>query len=191
VVVIGADAWRRTTVTWQARGVEQVWVFDQLAVSVARIDFIDPKVAGEPDARERGVRIEVRPVTTQVEGTIYVSATTTLHPAICRIDFLESAPGAADRMHWHPEMHDGEPGDRTFDRDMPLDPIGWLSRFLHGLDDFLRRAEVPDLDALGGDVEAIREDAGQIAAAVEAGLAWARADWPDVEHDERGMAPAR
>ena len=49
---------------------ERVWVFDRLAVSVLRIDFIDPAVAHEPDARERGVRTEVRPVTTDASGSV-------------------------------------------------------------------------------------------------------------------------
>jgi hypothetical protein len=83
---------------------ERVWVFDNLAVAVRRVDFLDPAVADEPDARERGVRIEVRPVPARNQGTIYVSDATALEPAVCRIDFLESAPGAADRMHWHPTV---------------------------------------------------------------------------------------
>jgi len=41
---------------------EQAWVFSTLAVTVTTVDFLDPAVAGEPDARERGVRVEVRPV---------------------------------------------------------------------------------------------------------------------------------
>src|SRR5262245_15299151 len=115
---------------WQAPGMEYVWMFERLAVTVARIDFLDPAVAAEPAARERGVRIEVRPVTDVAEGSIYSSPSRTLQSAVCRIDLLESAPGAADRMHWHPQMRDGEPGDRTFDPDMPADPVGWLVRFL-------------------------------------------------------------
>ncbi|WP_151081822.1 hypothetical protein [Nocardioides cynanchi] len=150
---------------------ESVWVSDQLAVSVARIDFLDPAVADQPDARERGVRIEVRRATSRADGSIYVSPAVDLHPAICRIDLLESAPGAADRMHWHPDMHDGEPGDRTFDADLPADPVGWLTAYLHGL----------------GDRE-IEAAASEIGAAVEAGLAWARSTpWPEVERDGRGM----
>lgn len=165
-----------------------MWVFDGLAISVARIDFLDPAVAGEPDARERGVRIEVRRVRSVTTGTIYVSATTTLDPAICRIDLLESAPGAADRMHWHPTMRDGEPDGRTFDVEMRLDPVGWLTAFLHDLGDFLGRAGLPDDDPMSADLPQVREMADEIGVAVTAGLAWARESWPAVEHDERGMA---
>ena len=170
---------------------ERVWMAEQVAISVMRIDFIDPKVAHEPDARERGVRIEVRPVSTVVEGTVYASWSRTLRPGICRIDFLESAPGAADRMHWHPEMEDGEPGDRTFENAMPADPVSWLTRFLRDdLHGFLVRAGVPD-EVLASDLETLRKAADEIGAAVADGLAWARQPWPEVEHDERGMAILR
>jgi hypothetical protein len=167
---------------------ERVWVFDRLAISVLRIDFVDPAVAHEATARERGVRIEVRPVDTDRAGSIYASWTRTVQPGICRIDFLESAPGAADRMHWHPEMHDGEPGSRTFNHDMPADPVRWLTRFLRDeLPGYLRRRDVTGVD---DDLDAIREATDEIGTAVADGLAWAREPWPDVEHDERGMATA-
>jgi hypothetical protein len=167
---------------------ERVWVFDRLAVSVRWIDFLDPAVAGEPDARERGVRIELRPAGSTLEGTIYASSTTTLQPGICRIDFLESAPGAADRMHWHPTMEVGEPGDRTFDDTMPPDPVGWLTHFLGSeLGAFLTRRDV-DAAGLRPDLEAVSGAADEIGRAVAEGLAWARQSWPEVEHDERGMA---
>ena len=48
-------------------------------------------------------------------GSVYASDVVTLDQALCRCDFLESGPGKADRMHWHPEMADGEPGDRSFE----------------------------------------------------------------------------
>lgn len=165
---------------------EQVWVFERLAVAVARIDFVDPAVAHEPDARERGVRVEIRPTSSATDGSIYASSTTTMQPAVCRIDFLESAPGSADRMHWHPDMTDGEPGDRTFDAEMPADPIGWLERFLtHGLADLLSGK---DLEPHGSDLPAIAGSVDTIGRAVVDGLAWARAPWPDVTHDGRGLA---
>ena len=170
---------------------ERVWVFDRLAISVLRVDFIDPAVAHEPDARERGVRIEVRPVATDPAGSVYASWTRTLEPGVCRIDFLESAPGAADRMHWHPQMRDGEPGERTFDTTMPPDPVGWLSTFLsEDLGDQLRRAGVSD-DDVEDDVAAVGVYATEIGSAVADGLAWAREPWPELEHDERGMATVR
>jgi len=168
---------------------ERAWLFDRLAITVTTVDFLDPAVAGEPDARERGVRIEVRPVESTVEGSVYVSPSQHLKPAMCRIDFLESRPGAADRMHWHPSMEHGEPGERTFDDDMPHDPVDWLTAYLRDLRRFLVRAGVLDVDAMAGDLEAVRDAADEIGTAVEEGLAWARATpWPEVEHDDRGMA---
>jgi hypothetical protein len=168
---------------------ERVWVFDRLAISVLRIDFLDPAVAHEPDARERGVRIEVRPAATDRAGSIYASWRRTVEPGIVRIDFLESEPGAADRMHWHPDMADGEPGERTFDTSMPPDPVGWLATFLRaGLRDHLASRGVNDVD---DDLAAIDAATAEIGIAVEAGLAWAREPWPEAAHDERGMASVR
>ena len=167
---------------------EQVWVWDQLAVSVARIDFLDPAVATEPDARERGVRIEVRRARSQVAGSLYSSSTTTLEPAVCRIDFLESAPGAADRMHWHPEMDAGEPCDRVFEPTMPPDPVAWLTAYLLDLGDNLRRSGVTDVESLATDLAGVAAESAVIGRAVADGLAWGREPWPEVAHDERGMA---
>jgi len=166
---------------------EQAWVFTTLAVTVTTVDFLDPAVAGEPDARERGVRLEVRPVSSAPSGSIYVSPTVTLHPAVCRIDLLESAPGAADRMHWHPVMHAGEPGDRVFDVDMPTDPVRWLTERLTRVDELLEQAGV-DVRRHAGDLAAVGEASDGIAAVARDGLAWAREPWPDVRHDDRGMA---
>jgi hypothetical protein len=166
---------------------ERVWVFDHLAVAVARTDFFDPAVAGTADGRERGVRIELRPVRWSSDGSIYVSDSVRLDPAFCRIDFLESAPGAADRMHWHPTMPGGEPGERTFEPAMPPDPVGWLTAFLDDLGGYLARSGV-DLGATDTDLRAVRSASEEIASAVADGLAWARAPWPDVAHDARGRA---
>ena len=60
---------------------EKVWVVGNLAVTVARIDFLDPAVAGEADARERGVRVEVRPAGVVRRGSIYASPAVSLEPA--------------------------------------------------------------------------------------------------------------
>lgn len=167
---------------------EQAWVFTTLAVTVTRVDFLDPAVAGEPDARERGVRVEVRPVSSAPAGSIYVSPTVILEPAVCRIDLLESSPEAADRMHWHPVMDAGEPGDRVFDVTMPADPVRWLNERLLRAGQLLEQAGV-EVSRHAGDLGALEDASEQIAAAARDGLAWAREPWPDVHHDERGMAP--
>jgi hypothetical protein len=169
---------------------ERAWMFDHLAITVARIDFLDPALVGQPDVRERGVRIELRPAGSTTDGSGYASPTMTLQPAICRIDFLESRSGAGDRMHWHPTMESGEPGERTFDADMPPDPVGWLKGFLGSLEDYLSRTGVPDAADMARDLGAVQAAADDIGVAVDDGLAWARVTpWPDVEHDARGLAP--
>jgi hypothetical protein len=168
---------------------EQIWLFERLAVTLARIDFVDPELVGEPDVRERGVRLEIRPVETSYDGSVYASPSRSLRPGLCRIDLLESAPHAADRMHWHPAMDAGEPGDRTFDVTMVDDPLRWLDEHLRDAAVLLRGSSEPADEAARRDLAAIADAAPAIVAAAEQGLAWARVDpWPDVEHDERGLA---
>jgi hypothetical protein len=169
---------------------ERVWAFDRLAVTLRRVDFLDPALVGQPDVRERGVRVEVKPARTQAHGSVYASDLLTLDQALCRLDFLESGPGKADRMHWHPEMADGEPGGRTFEPAMPADPRNWLTSFLlRGLADYLGR-HGHDTSAFTDDLAAIADTADEIGRALDEGLAWAREPWPAVEHDARGMAAA-
>jgi len=167
---------------------ERMWVFETLAVTVARIDFLDPALAGQRQARERGVRLEVRPVSWVADGSVYAAPPVTLHPAVCRIDLLESAPGAADRMHWHPVMEEGEPGDRVFEESLPQEPFAWLAARLTHLDRVLDRAGVLDDARHGADLVAVADAASEIVAATRDGLAWARGPWPVVRRDARGMA---
>ncbi len=167
---------------------ERAWMFDTLSVTVAEVDFHDPGIWDGPDARERGVRVEIRPTTSAMQGTVYVSTTTTVQPAICRIDLLESCPGAADRMHWHPAMHSGEPGDRTFEAAMSADPITWLSEQLRNLDGLLQGTHAEVAAGHRVDSDAVSRVAGEIVDTVRAGLEACRMPWPEVEHDERGMA---
>lgn len=167
---------------------ERCWMFDTLAVTLAQVDFLDPALAGSPGARERGVRVEIRPMTQDFCGSVYASPAMSLAPAVCRIDLLESAPGAADRMHWHPVMTQGEPGDRTFDPAMPQDPAAWLAARLREVDALLQRSGMPDVERHRGAVASIRESAEEIVDAARDGLAWASEPWLAVRHDERGMA---
>lgn len=167
---------------------ETAWLFDTLTVTLARIDFLDPELDVAPDTRERGVRLEIRPVDSEHIGSIYASPTVTLQPAVCRIDLLESAPGAVDRMHWHPTMHDGEPGDRTFDADIPVDPLAWLDSRLGQVTKLLEDAGVEDTALHERSAGEISDHRAEIVAAAAAGLEWARRPWPQVQHDERGMA---
>jgi hypothetical protein len=168
---------------------ERIWTFESSAVSVFGVDFLDPAVAHEPDARERGVRLEVRPLRTRPVGSVYASPTMTLAPALVRVDLLESAPFAADRMHWHPQMSDGEPGDRTFDPTLSRDPGAWLDTFLSDLEPVLRRAHAGEVvDAMTDDLGHIAVARGEIVDAALAVLTVAREPWPEVTHDARGLA---
>jgi hypothetical protein len=170
---------------------ERLWAFDGLAVTMRRVDFLDPALVGQPEVRERGARVEIKPARAQAQGSLYASDVLTVDQALCRCDFLESGPGKADRMHWHPEMALGEPGNRKFDADMPADPRGWLTTFLRsGLAGYLSRSG-HDITAFTDDLAAIGDTADEIGRALDEALAWAREPWPDVEHDDRGMAVAR
>jgi hypothetical protein len=160
---------------------ERLWVFDTLAIAIARVDFIDPAVAHQPDARERGVRVEIRPASSVADGSVYVSTTIALRPALCRIDLLESQPHAGDRTHWHPGMRDGEPHERVFDPELSDDPLGWVAARLADVGTLVDHPEPADASAVAA-------AADEIVAAIRAGLAWAREPWPAVDHDDRGMA---
>ncbi|GGF45711.1 hypothetical protein GCM10011519_19510 [Marmoricola endophyticus] len=160
-----------------ATGTDRIWIIGTTAITLTGVDFADPALAGEPDVRERGARLEVRPRTSSRTGSVYASDPVALGPAVVRVDLLESAPGAADRMHWHPTMHDGEPGDRTFDVTMPQDPAGWLRAFL------------ADLGRWSADAGAVADLADEIADAAGRVLETARRPWPVAAHDERGLAP--
>ncbi len=169
--------------------VQRAWLFEKFAITVARIDFLDPALVDQANARERGVRVEVRPAQSTHQGSVYASPTELLQPAICRIDLLESRPQAADRMHWHPTMLRGEPGDRTMEAEMGGDPVGWLVVQLMSFDAILLRAGIEDLRAMTADVQAVRDVVDEIAGCVASGLEWAReTPWPPAVHDERGLA---
>jgi hypothetical protein len=168
---------------------ERAWLFDTLCVTVAEVDFLDPELRLDPAARERGVRVEIRPTTSApAGGTVYASAPVMLQPAICRIDLLESRPGAADRMHWHPTMHAGEPGDRTFDAALSADPVGWLADRLRDLTTSLSAAHAEAAVRHANDAGVVAEVADEIVAAVRAALENCRTPWTEVLRDERGMA---
>jgi hypothetical protein len=167
---------------------ERIWTFTASAVCVFGIDFLDPAVAHEPDARERGVRVEVRPFRQDLNGSLYASPQLSLEPALVRVDLLESAPHEADRMHWHPQMSGGEPGERVFDQVLSNDPGGWLASFLADLDTILRAAHpAAVVDSVATDFAAVAAERDEIVQVALSTLAEARKPWHSVTHDARGL----
>ena len=85
-------------------------------------------------------------------------------------------------------MTDGEPGDRVFDAAIPADPLGWLSERLADVTALLAEVGVDDLDRHSESARQVADHVDDIVAAARTGLEWARGHWPDVSHNERGMA---
>ncbi|NYD35122.1 hypothetical protein [Actinomycetospora corticicola] len=132
------------------------------------------------------MRVELREMRQVHAGSIYASLRWDLAPAFCRIDLLESRPGAADRMHWHPGMVDGEPGARSTDADLTVDPVAWVEARLHAPEILLRGVELdPQVHA---DAAGLSEEADTITGWVARGLERMRRPWPEVTYDARGLA---
>lgn len=169
----------------------RVFVADGLCVSVEEVDFLDP---GHLEyGRERGVRLELRMVEQDTDpGSIYASHGLSVTRGVCRFDLLESAPGAQDRMHWHPHMTGGEPGMRVFDPDLRTDPLAFLGARLRDAVGLLKQSGVEDHDRFTTDAEALARIADAIVADTAASLERIRdTGWSDVlERDDRGMAVA-
>jgi hypothetical protein len=169
----------------------RIFVADSLSVSVEDVDFLNPNRLA--DGRERGVRVELRLIEPDAgPGSIYVSRGLLVGRALCRFDLLESAPGARDRMHWHPEMTDGEPSQRLFDPELRDDPLAFLGERLRDAVGLLAMIGVAEPTRFADAAGALAGETDAIVADVAARLERLRRDpWPEVrERDERGMAVA-
>src|SRR6266568_1572046 len=141
-----------------------------LCVSVEDIDFIDPNRTEY--GRERGVRVELRTAAQDTEpGSVYVSRAVDVGRAVCRFDFLESAPEAQDRMHWHPVMNNGEPGERVFEDGLRTDPVGFLGERLRNSVALLKFCGVQEPERFADDSTALAATTDAILADVGAALA--------------------
>lgn len=161
----------------------------RLCVSVEDLDFLNPNRL--QDGRECGVRLELRICTPDtLPGSIYASRGLAIERAVCRFDLLESAPGAQDRMHWHPEMPNGEGRKRLWDDELSTEPLKWLAAKLRDGVGLLELAGVEEPARFAADAEALARIADDIVADTAARLDRFRAaPWPPVEQrDERGMA---
>lgn len=156
--------------------------FADLVLDVVGIDFLDPDPSVH-DGRERGVRVELRSVEPAAPtGSAYASDPVRLAPALVRIDLLESAPGAGDRMHWHPGMTDGEPGDRVLDPGLRADPLVWLAAMLGP-------ALLPGTDAHTAGLVALAAAREEVLAVVARELERVRAaPLVEVARDQQGLA---
>jgi hypothetical protein len=166
----------------------RIFSAQDLCVSVEDVDFLNP---GRPeDGRECGVRLELRIVEPDADpGSIYVSRALSIGRAVCRVDLLESAPHAQDRMHWHPRMVNGEPNGRVFDEQLRADPLRWLGERLRDGLGTLERAGVDEPARYAGSCRALAQLTEMIVADAAAGLDRSRrGPWPSVQRDERGMA---
>lgn len=168
----------------------RIFVADRLCVSVEDIDFLNPNQLA--DGRERGVRVELRMAESDAgPGSIYVSRCVSAGRAVCRFDLLESAPGAQDRMHWHPDMTDGEPSQRVFDPRLRDDPLAFLGAWLRDAVGLLELVGVAEPARFAGAARVLAGMADAVIADVAAGLERQRRPWPEVpQRDERGMPVA-
>lgn len=152
--------------------------FDAVAVTVEDVYFLDPVQKPGNEGPERGVRVELRLLERfPHQGSVYAAQPFLVGAAIWRADFLESVaagPGSADRMHFHPQMTDSEPGSRVFDRAIPADPVGWLGEQLGDLGGLLL-GKVENPADFAADAAALRQEVPHIAATVETVLERVRA----------------
>lgn len=132
------------------------FAFTKVAVTVEDIWFFDPDAPPGEEGAERGVRVEVRLVERLPRtGTRYAAYPVHLETAVWRADLFDSVKagvGARDRMHYHPQMSDDEPGDRAFDPLIRADPFGWLERALADPAKLLAE-RVSDSEIYPGDME--------------------------------------
>jgi hypothetical protein len=168
----------------------QLFVAERLGVSVEDTDFLNPNRL--EDGRACGARLELRIVEPdRLPGSIYASRALAVTRGVCRFDFLESAPFAQDRMHWHPVMPNGEGRKRSFEEELAADPLGWLGKQLRDAVGLLAAAGIHHPEDYAHDAEALARIADEIVAAAGASLARTREPWQPVERrDERGMAVA-
>jgi hypothetical protein len=167
----------------------RIYLAERLCVTVEDLDFLNPNRLEE--GRECGVRVELRLVDADtLPGSIYASRGLAISRGVCRFDLLESAPGAQDRMHWHPEMPNGEGRKRLFDDELSRDPLGWLRARLCDAVGTLELSLAEEPARYARDATALAGIADTIVADAAATLARFRTTpWPPVaRRDERGMA---
>ncbi|MDP1805622.1 MAG: hypothetical protein Q8K72_10685, partial [Acidimicrobiales bacterium] len=105
--------------------------FEQVAVLVGDLYFVNPRPLEGQEGAERGVRLELRMLERRpLQGGIYSAQPIAVGRPLWRVDLLESVdgpPGSLDRAHHHPAFDGWEPGPRHFDPELSAAPIEWLA----------------------------------------------------------------
>ena len=156
----------------------QVFGFERIGVVVGDIYFIDPRPSPGEEGPEQGVRLEVRFLERgELKASIYSAQPIAVDRPIWRIDLLESVdnPGTFDRTHHHPRFHGWNPTKRHFVPELTDDPLAWLEARLTDLKSVLDEAQIEADEVDAADVDAVREAAPEIVAAVSRMLDGVRA----------------
>src|SRR6056297_2407721 len=115
----------------------QMFGFEQVAMVLSDLYFIDPAPEPGQEGAERGVRLELRRlVAGEIDGSIYAARPITVAGPLWRIDLLETVdgpPGSFDRTHHHPRFEGWEPGGRRFVPELSAAPLEWLEDRLRDL----------------------------------------------------------
>lgn len=165
----------------------QLFGFENVAVAVSDLYFVDPEPNPGQDSPERGVRLEVRLLERQpLHGSIYSAQPIGVGRPVWRADLLESvdsAPGSFDRTHHHPHFDGWEPGKRRFVPELSADPLAWVAERLADLPALLDEAGIDTAEVDPSDTARLRDAAPEIIDATRKLL-------DRVHSGELGVAPA-
>ena len=140
--------------------------FEQVAVVVGDLYFMDPRPGKGQEGAEHGVRLELRVLSRgELKGSVYSAQPIEVGRPIWRADLLESVagrPGSFDRTHHHPRFTGWNPGHRVFVEELSADPLGWLGAQLADLDALLSASGLPADTAAPGDAGGLRRAVPEI-----------------------------
>lgn len=161
--------------------------FDRLGVVVGDLYFVDPALDQGDDGAERGIRLELRLFERDpLKGSVYSAVPIRVDRPVWRLDLLETVdaePGSLNRAHHHPTFVGWNPGRRVFDPELSADPVSWLRGRLDSVEDLLAETALESGEIPPGDIDALRDAAPLVLAAVEHGLA-------EVAAGRAGLAPS-
>jgi len=169
--------------------------FEQVAVVMSDLYFVNPEPEEGQEGPERGVRLEVRFLQRgELKGSIYSAQPIAVDRPIWRVDLLEalsSTPGSLDRAHHHPRFVGWEPGRRHFVADLTARPLEWVGERLSDLDGLLVQTGVSPQDVGPGDVAAVRAAVPEILDAAQRLLAGVESGELGRPDGERELVAAR